>query len=175
MPDAAAGAVDEDTLAGVHAALVADALQRSHARDRQRGRLLEAEARRLQGDVRWERTHVLAERAAPGAEDLVAGSEARHVVGDRLNDAGEVDAAPGLLRPPESKERPHGERTPADLVRVEHVDGCRPHAYEHAPGLELRLVDLRELQLAVLVADDRLHDILRGGVHCKSILDVQRK
>ena len=79
--------------------MVAQALQRRERSDAHGGRLLEAHVGRLQGDASGlADRHVFRDRAVRAAEYFVAGLEARDVLADGLDRAGEVDADARVLR-----------------------------------------------------------------------------
>ncbi len=117
-------------------------------------------------------TDVFGERAAAGAEDLVAGLERGHVRADSLDDAGDVGSRNGLLRPPEPEHEPRDERRAAGHVPVGGIDAGGADADEDVVLPHLRPVDLLESEQvgrAVLPLHDRLHTASvrqRDATHC---------
>src|SRR5215211_6632635 len=87
---AAGGAVDEDLLSRLELPVVPQALQGREGRHGHGGRLLEGQVCRLRCDS-LRRAHVLGERPALPAEDVVTGSKVRDVLADGLHRSGEVD------------------------------------------------------------------------------------
>jgi hypothetical protein len=97
--DASSCADDQDPLAGLDSALVANSLQRGAGRDRNNGGFFEGQVRRFVGEGVWARGGVLDEGAITGAEHFVARLETWDIVADRLDDAGDVHAADVFAEP----------------------------------------------------------------------------
>ncbi len=144
--DAAARAVDEDALSRHEMAMVAKALQRRGRRDAHRRGLREGQLLRLPHEATLERRRPLGERATAKAEDLVARPESGHVLPDRLDDAGEVRAADGIVLLAHQLRDDREEEPAVDRVPVQRVDRGRAHPDEHAVVVDRGLLDLSQVQ-----------------------------
>src|ERR671914_1675562 len=80
----------QNVLAGLNPPLVAESLERGGPGNGDRRRLLEGEVGRLGCERALSSGRVLGEGPVAGAEHLVARREARYVLADRLDDAGDV-------------------------------------------------------------------------------------
>ena len=177
--DAAAGARDEDLLAGPDAGYVAQRPEGGEPGHRHGRGLLEGEPRGLRHQLVRRGRRDLREGAGLRIhlpEDLVPDLEAGHVPADLLHDPGQVGAAHPSARPaqPEVRTGDVGHSRHAGDVRRVHAGGA--HAHEHAALLEPRPLDLLEPQnvwRAVLILDDRLHGspptgLSAGAALCRS-------
>jgi len=88
---------DQDALTGSNLPLVANGLEGGVARDGDGRCLLEGEVRRLGREPVRAGACVLGERASAGAEYLVAWLKLGHLLADRLDASGDVEAANGVL------------------------------------------------------------------------------
>ena len=162
--DPARRAVDQDGLAGLDLARVAEQLEGRRRGHPDRGRLLEGQVGGLLDEVAFGRAGELGERAGAPAEHLVAGAEGRHVGPDRFHGARDVrprDRVPGRSQ---TRGEAHDERRAGHDDPVAEVDGCRVDPDEHLIGADLGHVDVPCLQDAcrtVPVLDDRLHLVPR--------------
>ncbi len=145
--DPARGAVHQYLLSRPQAALVAQALQGRDRGNRHRGRLLEAQVRRLvhQRPV-LAHDQVLGERAPPRAEHRVPGLESGHARPDRGHRAGKIDAQAITLRPAEARLDAHEVGRAREVVPVKRVDGGGVHAHQHLAGGRHRPSNLGELE-----------------------------
>ena len=162
--DASTGTDDQDLLARLHGARIAQSLERGAPGQRKGGSGLEREIRRLRHEVALVGTHVLGERAFTPAEDLVPGSEPCHVPTDRLDLPGHVRSPDRVLRGAQPGPRhADDERAGPHEVPVLRVDRGGADAHQDLAVTDGRTLDLPELQhvrRAVPVLDDRPH--LRG-------------
>src|SRR3989442_9449722 len=155
--------VDEHALDWSDLPLVAKPLEGGSSRDWHRGGLLEGEVGRLQYEALLSTAPVLGEGPPAHAEHLIAGSELRHVLADRLDLPGHVHARGAQLGPAQPFAHADEERRASRVVPVEGIDGSSADPDEHAVIADHRLVDVPELEVirrAVLVLDDRLHRAL---------------
>ena len=150
----------QNVLAGLNPPLVAESLERGGPGNGDRRRLLEGEVGRLGCERALSSGRVLGEGPVAGAEHLVARREARYVLADRLDDAGDVlapDADPRGAEPEARTDRVrearHHEPVPDEQDRrvdAQHNVGIAGH----------RLIDVLKPQDvcgAVGVVNDRLH------------------
>ena len=125
-------------------------------------------SRLLEGKICWlGREHVLAGKcvlrkgAVAGAKHFVARLELRHVLADRLDDTGGINAPNTSLGRAESKtNEAHQIGLTRHHVPVTDVQAGRVNPDEHVVEPDLRLVDLLELEYvrrAVVVLDNRPH------------------
>ena len=160
-PDASGCADDEDVLAGLHAPTVAQRLQRGDGGDGHGGGLLEAQVRRHPRELVRFRRGVLGERSAARAEHRLARFEPRHVRADRLDDAGQLRAQSGDLRPAQPVAGdPDQVGQPGHDVPRAPVQAGRTDAHEHLLITDighLHLAEAQDVGRAVAVAHDRLH------------------
>ncbi len=131
--DAARGAIDQHFLPGLERGAVAQRLQRREARHVDGGRLLEADTRRLPGQVAvFGDGQVFGERTVAAAEDFVAGLELRDARADGLDRAGEVDADARIFRRAESEIHADHVGRAAHEMPVGGIDAGRAYLDEHA-------------------------------------------
>jgi len=143
--------VDQDLLAGLDPASVAQAHQGGDGRHRHGGRLLEGQRSWLAGQQVLGDGDVLAETAARyQREHLVAGTELSHVPADRLHLPGHVatqDAELRAAQPQRAGYQPRDVGLASHDVPVVGIDrgGTYPDQDLVVPGH--RLVDVREVQV----------------------------
>ena len=139
------GAVDEDLLARLYVALVAQQLECGGGGDADRRSLLEGQVDRLHDEVILGRTGVLGEGARDPAEYLITRSEARHVRADRLDRPRDVGPGDGVLRSAQPRRHTHDEWPATHEHPVTDVEGCRMDAHQDLAVPDLRPVDVPEL------------------------------
>ena len=160
-PDPAAGAGDEDVLAGLEGRLVAQPLERGQRGHRDRRRLLERQVRGLAHEV--PARDVVAERAVPAAVHLVAHPKIGHRGPDGLDDPRRIDAHLRRLRSTEALTEAGHVGLAAEHVPVEGVDRRGMDAHEDLVVLGRRHVGLLEgqdLGAAVAMAEDGAHGVV---------------
>ena len=152
---------DQHVLTGLHAAAVAQRLQRGDGGDGNGGGLLEAQVRRHPRQLVRSRRGVLGERRAAGAVYRLARLESRDLAADRLDDPGELRAEAGGLGPAQA-EAGNADQVgqPGHDVPRAAVKPGRADAYEHRliadPG-HFDVAEVQDISRAVAVAHDRLH------------------
>jgi hypothetical protein len=159
--DPARGADDQHLLAGLDAAGVGQGLKSGAGGDRDHGRLLEGQVRRLAGELVLPDRGVLGEGTAADPEHLVTGGEPGHRRTDRGHRACHVQPGHEVLRAtqPEAEDAeqvgPAGHQVPRATVQPGSV-----HADEDLVVGDLRPGDvplLEDVLGAVLLLDDGPH------------------
>jgi len=160
-PDPAARAGHEHAAAGLDLHTIAECLQRRHRGDADRPCVLEREPRRFQGEPARGRGRELGERPRSGSEHLVAGVQRPDVVGNRLDDAGEIPAAHLRIGATEAAHhRPRDPRPASHQAPVPGIHRRSSDSDDHVARLEDRRVDFLELLVfccAVAPVEHRPH------------------
>ena len=165
-PYASGRAVDEDLLASLNSAFIAQALQCRNAGDGHGCSLLPGDILRLQSQLRLESTCVFGERAGRCAEDLIARFEACHIAAGRFYNSGYVRADPPGFWRANSGEQAHERRLAPDKVPIVGVyRGCANLDEDLVVGGcgLFDLLILQHVRRTVVVVDDcfhRLHSVL---------------
>src|SRR6185437_7212894 len=131
--------------------------------------LLEREVRRLRHEVIRSSTRILGKGACAPAEYLIAWSELRHVLADRLDYPRDIRSRNTVLWFAQPGRHADDVRHASYEDPVTNMDGCRMNAYQRLVILDHWPGDVQEFEdrlgCAVLVLDDRLH---RVSLPCRS-------
>ena len=163
--DPAGGAVDEEALAGLQPAGIAQAVERGEGGGRDGGRVLERDRRGLGDDELRLCADELGAGPEAAAEDLVAGAEVGDRRADRLDGAGDVEPGDAELRPAQTGREAHRKRRSEHGEEVAGVHGRGARANEDlvvADGRRLDRAQLEDVGGSVSVVDDGLHRSLLG-------------
>ena len=181
--DTSGGTDDEDRLSGLNLPVIADRLKSRRARDRDGGRLLECEVRRLRSQLLDRGGREVRERAVADPVDSVADMERADVWTDRFDTTRDVAASHPNLRLHETARRTERERHPGHEVPIPGEQACSLNPQQHLTAVDRRRIDVLEVQdvrPAVLILNDGLHgDPLptagRDGEALATALRVQRR
>ena len=149
------------------AALVAQRLERGDAGGRDRGRLLERQGGGFRDQHALRRADVLGAGSALLAEHLVARLEAGHILPDRLDPAGEIDAGDVALGLAPTGGSPCEVGVASEQMPVEriHRRGADPNEDLVVGRYRFRdVLECEDIGRAVAVIRDRIHRLESPGV-----------